>query len=168
MFPRHLLTSPDSHADLCLAPKSKTISEQTIVLNHPFFIICFKQYLPVNQIEAVHTKNNATVRSIQKMFIVGNLQYPSNLCKLSIKSWRIVADQFIDILHYNILQDYKLVQQYLVDLISVNPEIPINLNIDVENRFYVCLWDFQLQNMLVHRKAGIPNRYLDGTTNVRS
>lgn len=73
------------------------------------------------------------------MFLCGNSQYLENLYQLGMCSWRTIVDQMTDVLHINMVQDYKILLKYLIDLISVNPGISINLNIDVENHF-LCLF----------------------------
>lgn len=72
------------------------------------------------------------------MFIDGNLDYPPIHCRLTTPSWRNIVDQFTDILHFKIVEDYKMLPQYLGDLISANPDISINLNTDVHDRFLRC------------------------------
>ena len=118
--------------------KIQTNFGKIIVLNHPFFIICYRQHILTTQIKAVHLKSDKNVEHIQKMFIDGNLGYLPNHCNLTIQSWRIIVDQFIGILHFQIVEDCKMLPQYLGDLNSANPEISVNLNTDVHDRFLRC------------------------------
>lgn len=84
-------------------------------------------------------KNNTKVKYIWDMFVGDNLPHQANQYNIPIITWRKLMDQMIDVFHIKLVNEYKLLQKYLMDLISVNHTISVNLNTDVENRF-LCLF----------------------------
>ena len=83
-------------------------------------------------------KTDDIVEKIRDMFIGGNSDYPPIHCRLEFPAWRNIVDQFIDILHFKMVEDYKMLPQYLGDLIAANPDISVNLNTDVHDRLLRC------------------------------
>ena len=135
-FPHHLLDRSNGgsspHREICNQPKSKLITKPFIVLNHPHFLVSFQEYLPLNSIVAVHLKDKYIVRNIKLMFEKGNKS--PNKAPLSPTSWNNIIDNMIDILHKQLAREYKLLPKKLVDLITANPDISVNLNTDEDGR----------------------------------
>ena len=101
-----------------------------MVLNHPFFYDCYQAYLPLNSILTVHLKKGTIVESIKRMFVNGDQNNSLNDTELSDTAWNAIVDNMIDILYHNIAREIKTLPQQLVDLITANPILSINLNTD--------------------------------------
>ena len=99
-------------------------------MNHPFFFDCFQEHLPLNSILAVHLKKWTVVEAIICMFKSGNQNNSPNNTDLSQTAWNSIVDNMIDILYQNIAREYKTLPRKLVDLLTTNGEISVNLNTD--------------------------------------
>ena len=108
-FPRRLLNRSNGgkspHRELCNPPESKVITKTFMVLNHPFFLVCFQAFLPLNSLMVVHLKTKKIVQSIKLMFEQGNNS--PNKVPLSPTSWNNIIDNMIDILHKKFAREYK-------------------------------------------------------------
>ena len=91
---------------------------------------------------AVHLKIRTIIRSIKRMFEKGNK--PPNKVPLSPTSWNNIIDNMIDILHKKLAREYKLLPKKLVDLITANPDISVNLNTDEEGQLLRCFVGFPM------------------------
>ena len=80
-------------------------------------------------IQAIRLKNDTTVGKIWDKF------EQDHKCDLSPGSWQTIMDRMIYFLSHKLAREYKGIPSQLVDLILVNPESPINLNIDIDDRF---------------------------------
>ena len=59
MFPNNLVRDgPIAHAKYCNSVESKTITDTFLILNHPYFFVCFKSFLTLNIIQAIHLNND--------------------------------------------------------------------------------------------------------------
>ena len=145
MFPHLLLHRPGHtpHSQLCPSIESKTITDRAIILNHPFFFQCFQKYLPLNTIAAIHMKTGKIVSDIQTMFETGEGNQ-RNYTDLKRVSWHSIVDNMIDILYHKMAREYKMIPRQLIDLITINPKLSVNLNTDPQGRFLRCFVGFPI------------------------
>ena len=118
------------HEDYCKG-ESKMITSRVVILNHPFFFDCFQKHLPLNSILAVHLKTGDIVNAIIRSFTNGNANNSFNVTELKTTAWNSIIDNMIDILYQNIAREYKTLPRKLVDLLTTNDGISVNLNTDV-------------------------------------
>ena len=67
-----------------------------------------------------------------------------NDIELSDTAWNTIVDNMIDILYHNTAREYKTLPQQLVDLITANPDLSVNLNIDQKCRLLRCFVGFPI------------------------
>ena len=70
------------HEEYCKS-ESKTITNQVVILNHPFFFDCFQEHLPLNSVLAVHLKSGDIVTAIIRSFKNGDQSNSLNNTHLS-------------------------------------------------------------------------------------
>ena len=113
------------------------ITSRVVILNHPFFN-CFQEHLPLNSILAVHLKTGKIVQAIIRSFECGDANNSPNATDLSLTAWNSIVDNMIDILYQNIAREYKTLPRKLVDLLTTNNRISVNLSTDVHGRLLRC------------------------------
>ena len=125
----NLKSGKHPHEDHCTG-ESKMITSRVVTLNHPFFFDCFQEHLPLNSILPVHLKTGDIVNAIIRSFKHGNANNSSNVTHLKTTAWNSIIDNMIDILYQNIAREYKTLPRKLVDLLTTNDGISVNLNTD--------------------------------------
>ena len=140
----NLMVQKSPHWDCWNIPESKLIRKPAIILNHSFFYDCYQAKLPLNFILAVHLKKGTIVKSIKRMLENGNRNNSSNNTDLSNTAWIAIVNNMIDILYHNIAREYKTLPQQLVDLITANPELSVNLNTDQKGWLLRCFVGFPI------------------------
>ena len=127
----NLKSGKHPHEDHCTG-ESKMITSRVVILNHPFFFDCFQEHLPLNSILAVHLKTGKIDQAIIRSFKCGDANNSPNATDLGPTAWNSIVDNMIDILYQNIAREYKTLPRKLVDLLTTNDGISVNLNTDVQ------------------------------------
>ena len=132
LFPHdNLKSGKHPHEDHCTG-ESKINTSRVVILNHPFFFDCFQQHLPLDSILAVHLKTGDIVKAIIRSFKNGDVNNSLNITHLKTTAWNSIIDNMIDIFYQNIAREYKTLPRKLVDLLTTNNGISVNLNEDVQ------------------------------------
>ena len=89
-------------------------------------------------------KAGKIVEDIQFMFETGDERNQRNCTKLSTVAWNSIVDNMIDILYHKMAREYKMIPQQLIDLITINPNLSVNLNTDAQGQFLRCFVGFPI------------------------
>ena len=116
----------------------KRLQTEWLFWTTPFFFDCFQEHLPLNSILAVHLKTGDIVKAIIHSFTNGDANNSSNVTHLKTTAWNSIIDNMIDILYQNVAREYKTLPRKLVDLLTTNDGISVNLNTDRLGRLLRC------------------------------